>query len=407
MKLSPPIRPSESLPASAPMESRGMPGRATRPPARKAGWWVPRTGLHWYSLLVLLPSLLVGLYYALWAADLYQSEAQFLVRGRASSSGSAGLGSIVASIGGGGGGSMRPGMEEANAVTAFIGSLDAIGGLRQRLDLIGIWRRPESDAVSRLWYAEPEAERLQRYYRRRVTIDYDIETNISTLRAQAYRARDARDIVDALMTMSEDLVNRMTTRTQEDTLRVARGEVVIAERRVMAAREAVVAFREREQSLDPGRSAAAAIDSLSHLQGLLAQARAELQEKRAFMRPDNPQIQLLNNRIAALGAQIGVERARVTSGDETMTQQLAGYERLQLERDFAERALTSAISSLETARAETQRQQIFLLRVVEPNMAERALFPRATFNTVTVLIGLSILYGIGWLLIAGAREHAS
>ena len=125
------------------------------------------------------------------------------------------------------------------------------------------------------------------------------------------------------------------------------------------------------------------------------------------MRPDNPQIQVLNNRIAALSAQIGVERARVTRGDETMIQQLSSYERLQLERDFAERQLASAISSLESARADAQRQHVFLMRVVEPNLPERALFPKAVFNTLTLLVGLSILYGIGWLLVAGAREHAS
>ena len=405
MKLSPPIRPSEALPASAVDADAPLP--RPRPKPRRARRWAPRGPLAWFVLLVLLPTMLVGAYYVTWAADLYQSEARFLVRGRAGSAGGGAAGGLASMLGGGGASSTRPGMEEASAVVGYIDSVDALAGLRQHLDLVSIWRRPEADAVSRLQYEEPEAERLLRYYRRRVTVEYDIETGLTTLRVLAYRPRDAKDVADNLISLSEALVNRFSARTAEDTIRVAREEVQIAERRVVTAREALAGFREREQALDPTRSAGTALETIARLEGTLAQARAELQEKRSFMRPDNPQIQVLNNRITALSAQIGVERARVTRGDETMIQQLSSYERLQLERDFAERQLASAISSLESARADAQRQHVFLMRVVEPNLPERALFPKAFFNTMTLLVGLSILYGIGWLLVAGAREHAS
>ncbi|WP_245761917.1 capsule biosynthesis protein [Falsiroseomonas stagni] len=352
-------------------------------------------------LLVLLPTLLVGTYYATYAADLYESESRILVRGRGAPA-AGGAGGIVAAVTGG-----RGGMDEARAVAAYIDSLDALAGLRRSLDLVAIWRRPEADLVSRLTSEEPAAERLLRYYRRRVTVSYDIETNITTLRVLAYRPGDARDIAEALIVLSENLVNRFSARTAADTIRVAREEVEIAERRVTAARDALNNFREREQALDPTRSAGAAVENVSRLEALLAQTRAELQEKRAFMRPDNPQIQVLNNRIAALVAQVGAERARSTRGEEGLTQQLSGYERLQLEREFAEKQLTSAISSLENARADAQRQAVFLMRVVEPNLPERASHPRGRFNTLTIFAGLTILFGIGWLMVAGAREHAS
>ena len=47
------------------------------------------------------------------------------------------------------------------------------------------------------------------------------------------------------------------------------------------------------------------------------------------------------------------------------------------------------------------------MRVAEPHLPERALYPQGAFNTLTVFVSLSVLFGIGWLLIAGAREHAS
>lgn len=404
MKLSPPTKLSEPLTASRPEAARAR-DRAGRPVGRPRDRPMRRRNpARMFLLLVLLPTLLTGLYFATYAANLYESESRFLVRGRQSSSGSSGAASLfsgAAALG------IRAGGEEMRAVHDYIQSADAVAALRRDLDLVAIWRRPESDLISALWWEAPEAERLLRYYRRRVSVEFDLETGIATLRVLAFRPDDARDIANRLLALSEELVNRFSSRTADDAIRVARGEVQIAEARVLAAREALTAFREREQAVDPTREVAAAMENVSRLEGSLAQARAELQERRSFMRPDNPQIQVLTNRITALTAQIAVERSRLTQGDEMVTQRLANYERLQLEREFGDRQLASATTSLETARADALRQQNFLLRVVEPNLAEYALYPKAAFNTLTAFMILSVAFGLGWLLVAGAREHVS
>jgi capsular polysaccharide transport system permease protein len=390
MKLSPPIRPSDagtSTPSAAPRRGRG------RGLWRRLGIW------RWYLLLVVAPTAALGGYYATYAADIYVSEARFTVRGR--SAAPAG-GAIAAMMG-----APRVVSEETRAVVDYVDSHDAVSALRRTLDLVAIWRRPEADWFTELRYEAPEAERLLRYYRRRVTATLDQETGITTLRVQAFRPEDAQAVALRLLELSEDLVNRFSARTQQDTLRVAREEVAVAERRVLAAREAVEAFREREREVDPNRSAATALEGISRLEGLLVQTRAELAERLAFMRPDNPQVQVLRNRTEALQRQIAAERARVTQGTEALPPQLSAFERLQLERSFADQYLTSAITSLEAARAEAQRQQVFLMRVVEPNLAERALYPRAVYNTATSFLVLTLLFGLGWLVAAGAREHAS
>lgn len=393
MKLSPPTRPSE------PFTATGIGPVAARPAARPRKSAGP---MRWYALLVLLPTLLVGTYYTFVASDIYESEARFLVRGRQAPSGGSTLASMIS-----GAAAMRPGSEEARAVSEFIDSHDAVSQLREKLDLTDIWRRPEADRVARLWWEDPDAERLLRYYRRRVSVDYNIETGISTLRVLAFRPGDAKEMAENLLRMSEALVNRFSERTIQDALRVAQEEVTLAEQRVIAAREALAGFREREQALDPTQSAVAALENISRLEAALAQARADLQERRSFMRADNPQIQLLQNRISALTTQIAAERARTTRGQEALTQQVSGFERLTLERDFAEQQLASARASLEQARSDALKQQVFLMRVVEPHLPQRALHPKGLFNTLTVLVSLSVLFGIGWLLIAGAREHAN
>jgi capsular polysaccharide transport system permease protein len=339
------------------------------------------------------------------AAPIYESEARFVVRSRgAPTGGSAGMEGRGGGLAGAFAAS-RPGVEEARAVLAYLDSYAAVAAIRRDTDIVALWRAPEADALAKLWWSEPQVEWLLWYWRRRVVAEFDPETAVLRLRVQAFRPEDARGLAQRLLHSSEALVNTFTARSIADTLRAAQEDVAKAEARVLAAREAVIAFREREAAFDPQASATGAMASIAQLNNALAQARTELAERRAFMRPDNPQLQMLQNRVAALQGQIASERQRVTRGDEALTQQVASFERLELERQLADRQLASSVTSLEQARSDALRQQVFLVRVADPHLPEWPLYPRGTFNTFTVFISLSVLFGIGWLLVVSAREH--
>ncbi len=397
MKLSPPTRLSE--PPSAAAASLGRLSTATPPRRRK-----PFGPLEWFLVLVALPTAIVAAYYIFIAANIYASEARFIIRAREFQVRAAlgAQGTIIGTPAATG-----TGEKEMKAVMSFIDSYEAVGALRREQDLVGVWRRPEADFLARLWWEDPSIERLLRYYRRRIFLEYDQDTGVARLEVRAFRPDDAQQIAQSLIRLAETLVNDISYRSMEDTLRTAREEVELAQRRVIEAREALVSFREREQAFDPVASATRAQAAIGQLETQLTAARTELQERRAFMRGDNPQIQVLQNRIAALQVQISAERSRVTRGDEALTPVVAGYERVLAEKEFAEGSLGSAINTMEVTRAEATRQQVFLMRVAEAHFPERAWYPRATFNTITVFVGLSVLFGIGWLLVAGFREHAN
>jgi capsular polysaccharide transport system permease protein len=67
--------------------------------------------------------------------------------------------------------------------------------------------------------------------------------------------------------------------------------------------------------------------------------------------------------------------------------------------------LATALASLETARNEAQRKQLYLERIVAPSLPDRSFEPRRLKGILEVfLLGL-IAWGIGSMLIAGVREH--
>lgn len=368
-----------------------------RPPPRRQRRSIFRHPYFWW---VILPTLLIAGYFQGIAADQYMSEARFVVRGR-SESGPGSIGSALAQTAFG----SAQTSHDADTVREFLISHDGVRHLNERIPLEEVYRRPEADFWARLWYTDPE--RLTRYMSSMVTVSQENSAGIMTLRVRSFRADDSRAIANAMLSLGEDMANRLSSRAREDTLRIARGEVAIAERRVIAAREAMTAFREREQSLDATGQLRAAVDTIARMEAALNEARTLLRERQAFMRADNPALLATTNRIAALEREIAAERLRQTRGDTGITQQLAEFERLTLEREFADRQLASATQSLELARVEASRQQLYLSRVVEPNLAVYPLYPRKTITIISSFAVLSVVFCIGWLVIAGMREHAA
>ncbi|HLW26553.1 MAG TPA: capsule biosynthesis protein, partial [Kiloniellales bacterium] len=71
----------------------------------------------------------------------------------------------------------------------------------------------------------------------------------------------------------------------------------------------------------------------------------------------------------------------------------------------AHQEYTSAITSLESARIEAQRQQVYLVPIVQPHEAETARFPQRLENVGLVFLASLLVFLIGRLIITGIQDH--
>ena len=354
----------------------------------------------WFALLVLLPVFVTAFYLYVFAADQYLSECQFLIRSSEMPAPTSVLGSFL------GGSGMRPTAEETSAVQAFLMSHDAVAALERQLDLRKMYKRPLIDVLGRL-NGQPKAESLLRYYRRHVKVAGDDTTGVTTLTVSAFRPDDARKIAESLLVLSDQLVNRFNERAQADALRVAQSEVARAEARVAAVHEQLSTFRTEKRSLDPEKSGAMVTQVIGGIEGELAKARAELAVQGAALRQGNPQLAALQSRVASLERQAQAQNARLTGPTGSLAPAVSAYERIALEREFADKEYALAMSSLEAARLDAQKKHVYLVRVVQPNLPEKSLAPQRFFILATLFVSLLVAYGIGWLILAGIREHAA
>ncbi len=356
----------------------------------------------WSWLIVLLPTVLALVYYGLIATDRYVSEAQIVVR-RASDQGAAGgFASFLKSAG------ISGGPDDVNVLQAYVLSRDAVRGLQQRLPIKEIFGPSGVDFIAR-WpspiYGATEEE-LYRYYLTMVTAAPSHETGVLTIAVQAFDPAQAKAMTSALLDLAETMVNRINERVQSESIRSANEEVRRSEEALIASQIALTQFRNRELILDPERNAVLLAELIGKLSTELASTLAQIEQLRQSA-PNNPQLGPLNVHAASLKQQIEAQRALVSSAGSGLADKVSEYERLNLQQQFATRRLATAVAALTVAKAQARRQQIFLERIVEPNLADKSTRPRRVVNTVTVLGWSLLLYLIFWLIGTGIREHAA
>ncbi len=76
-----------------------------------------------------------------------------------------------------------------------------------------------------------------------------------------------------------------------------------------------------------------------------------------------------------------------------------------LNQEFAEKAYTAAMASLEHARSEASRTQSYLAIFGQPSVAEEASYPRRWLNIWVVFIVACILWAIGMLGALTIKDH--
>ncbi len=350
-------------------------------------------------LTVIIPTIVAGFYFYGLAADQYMSEARFVVRGVAPQASGA-WSSLLQTAG------LSRTQDDTYAVQDFILSRDALRELIENQDLRAVFSRPEADLISRFptIFGGDTFEQLYKYYLNHIDVEMDSTTGVSELTVKAFRAHDAQNLATALLAASERLVNRMNARERENALGDARSEVAVAERRIREASMQISDFQNREALLDPNKQSVSMLGTVVSMQARLMSVQLEVSQLRSAS-PDSPLLKGAVQRANAIQVEIEAAKRQITGPDTSLVPKIRHFDSLLLEREFAEKQLSSATVSLEVARTNANRQQLYLAQIVQPNEPDYANFPRRLSGIAVVFATFFGLYVMGSLLVAGAREH--
>ena len=355
------------------------------------------------TLIVIVPGVIVTIYYGLVASDIYVSESRFLVRtpqhGSSSTSmfGQLLMGSGISHSG-----------DDTYAVRDYILSRDALRQLQDDLHIRDLYSVNSASVVDRFpglgW--DRSFEEFFRYYGKHVVkVELDSQSSITILTVQGFTAEDAHRVNARLLEMSEHLVNELNDRSREDMIRFASNEVSLASEKAKAASIALLNYRNSSAVFQPDKQAVLQLEQVAHIQQELISTEAQIAQL-VKLSPENPQIGSLKGRAESLRSAIATEAAKVTSSRNSFSANAPDFERRELDVTFADKQLGLALAELESARADAAQKQLYLERLVQPNLPDKAMEPHRIRSILAFFIMSLVVWGVASVVVASVREHA-
>lgn len=348
--------------------------------------------------VVALPATLTSLYMAFIAANQYHSSASFSVRSIDSGPATDILGMFTQASSG-------STISDSYVLLDFILSERMVQAVDEAFGLDSIFAPRGLDYFYGIGRQMPIEDKLD-YWRSMVSVNFDHTSAILELEVKAFTAEDSQKIAAFIIAQSEKLVNELSLSARDEVLKVAQVEVGTAENRLSNTRIALRQYRDSSQEADPVEGAKLAAQLVGSLEQQLVKLNTELSTALTQMSEDTPRIRVMRSQISSLEKQIEREKQRFGSGvvskqgrtGSTALSDVAGriqqYETLETQREFAERAYTSALAGLEKARIEATGKQRYLAVFITPTLSELAQYPSRLLNSILVLLGALLAWGV-------------
>ena len=351
-----------------------------------------------YGCSVILPFLIVVLYLSIFANDRYVSSSVLMVKqvGDTTVIDGSGVAALF--------GTMNTSSEDANVLKEYIHSRDMVEKLNQELNLRQAFSATK-DPIFALSKDVP-IEDLVQYFNRIVQVELNEKTMMLEVSSQGFSPEFSLILNKTILKNSENFINEISQSVAQEQQNFAEKQLANATVQLKHARDALLAYQNKNEIYDPEVQAKAVATIIASLQGSLAQLKTEERTLLGYLNDTAPQVVAIRSQIAAVETQISNENAKLTSpSNKKLNKNVADFEELKAQVNFATDVYKISIASLEKARLEASRKLKKLVVISSPRLAENALYPRKIYISISSFILLNILFGIGLLVHSVIREH--
>lgn len=368
---------------------------AVAPPAtmRRHHWGV----LFAMLLVVVLPLAGTVAYLFGVARDQYASVTAFTVRQEEGGSASDLLGGLNLFAGAGG-------SSDTDILFEYIKSQELVAIVDARLDLRGHYQQHwDTDKVFSLW-PDASTEDLVWFWKRVVRISYDQAAGLMEVEVRAFDPDFARAVAQEIVSESQRMINELSAVARADATRFAQADLDEALERLKTSREALTAFRTQSQIVDPEADIQGRMGVMNNLQQQLAEALidGDLLSQTTSSASD-PRVNQAQRRINVIRARIASERLAFAQGaddvgalDGDYPSLIAEFERLTVDREYAEETYRAALTAFDVARANAIRRSRYLATFIQPTRADSAGYPQRYL--LSALAGLFLM--LTWAILA-------
>lgn len=351
-------------------------------------------------LVVILPMVLVTVYYIFIATTLFASESKVIVK-HTTDSASELVGLSLPFLGGTGGASD----EDALHLKEFLQSADILERLDKRLGLRKEYSLKKLDIINMLspWATKEEFLRL---YRKRVDIGFDDKTGVLTIRTLGSTAEFAQKLNQTILQEAEKFINELSHKIAREQVDFASQELRRARKGLDEAKENLLGYQNKNEILDPAISAEVANRVIADLQAQLVSKEIELNTLGSMLQSNAAQVVTLRKSIVDIRRQIEIEKQKLVSPDVlALNRVAASYLDYKAMVDFQTDIYKVSLAAFEKMRLDAIRKVKSLAIISNPQLAEESENLKHVYMLAAWLFGLSLLFGLTKLTIEIIEDH--
>jgi len=354
------------------------------------------------AFFVALPTFLTGNYFYNYATEMYEIETQMVIQKADGGGGGGGLGGLLAGTG-------LANSEDSTIVQGFLTSREAMLKLDEELGFIAHFQQEFIDEIQRL-PADASLEDAFKKYKKFVQIGFDPTEGVIRMSIIALDPQTGTDFSRALIRLAEERVDKLAAPVRADQMRGAIQSYDDAEQNVLNAQETVLDLQQRRGILSADAEISAQMGIIGSLEVQLESRRLSLAEINANAQPNTARANVISAEIGRLTDRVAELRLKLTGGgDSTISLARVSGELRIAETDLSMRQvlLQQALTQLETARIEANRQTRYLSLGVAPIAPDVPTHPRKLENTAmsfAIFLGLYIFIS---LTVSILREQLS
>lgn len=370
--------------------------------ARKGNAFIRLAMMVSFVLFVVVPTTMAIIYYGFIASNQYVSEAKFLVNTNIipqldTFGALTGLAPIVV-------------IQDTQIVANYVSSRAAIDAISKRINLIDAYSDSKVDFLSRFDKRKP-IEKFLGYWDEMASATISLPAGIVTVRVKAFDPVTAQKIANAIIEVSENLVNDMNNRMNNDAVHAAEVELQRSTERLGKARIALEQARNQSGVLDAGKAGDAINTLLLETKSSLMTMQQEYTTKSKLINPNTPQMKILKSRIDTTAGQISDMEDQLTKRQHSLNDKLtvsasmSRFAELDLERQIAERLYSGAVASLEVARLASEQKLMYLNTFLRPALPQQPEYPKRVLYPLLSGIMLLAGWGLFWGIATLVRNH--
>ncbi|WP_416409244.1 hypothetical protein [Agrobacterium rosae] len=355
-------------------------------------------------MFVIIPGLIAGIYYFVFASGQYISESRMVVRTigvseQFDTSEKRDGRSII------GGDSLT---QDSYIVANYIQSPQIVRLLNERIQLHDMFSRADVDYFSRL-PKDARFEDLHKFWTRQVDTYVDGPSGIIILTIRAFSPGDAVKISKASLQAADEMIDTISEKAKHDLIQRGENDVTLALAEYRKALDHLREYQNKTGILDPLASAKMSNAIIAKLTEQKLTLSVSLNSLVAGGAENTARGRELKRSIQAIEDQIRLRQDSVAgatpSSGVQISSSMAEFSRLETQRVVTQALYESTVRNLDTAKSTALKRTTFISVFSDAHIPEESRYPDRFSQWIILLGGLLTLWMTGTLIWMSIEDH--